>query len=129
LTDAQGVPLATVLSGANAHDSRFLFVLLAGLRPAQRAKVRRLYADRAYDCAAHRQRLRAEGIVPHLAKRGRPHGSGLGRHRWVVERSLAWLHQFRRLRLRYERHGFMHRAFLVLAASLITFRFLRKSFC
>lgn len=29
------------------------------------------------------------------------HGSGLKNTRWVVERSLSWLHQFRRLRVRY----------------------------
>lgn len=59
-----------------------------------------------------------------LAKRGTAHGSGLGAKRWVVERTIAWLHQFRRLRIRYERHGYMHRAFLSLAASIIMSRFL-----
>jgi transposase len=34
--------------------------------------------------------------------RNTKHGSGLGRFRWVVERTFAWLNQFRRLRLRYE---------------------------
>jgi transposase len=33
------------------------------------------------------------------------HGSGLGRWRWVVERTFAWLNQFRRLRLRYEKRA------------------------
>jgi transposase len=82
----------------------------------------------AYDCEAFRERLRAEGIEPFLAKRGQAHGSGLGMHRWVVERTVSWLHQFRRLRVRYERRGYMHRAFLVLGASLIIFRHLKPSF-
>lgn len=46
------------------------------------------------------------------------HGSGLGKTRWVVERTIAWLHSFRRLKIRYERHA-IHEAFLSLACSLI----------
>jgi transposase len=129
LTDAGGIPLVTALSAANHHDSRYLFPLLIGLPARLRAKIESLYADRAYDCAAFRQRLQEEGIEPFLAKRGTVHGSGLGRHRWVVERAISWLHQFRRLRIRYERHGYMHRAFLSLAASLIAVRHLKASFC
>ena len=129
LTDAGGIPLVTAISAANHHDSRYLFPLLIGLPARLRAKIASLYADRAYDCAAFRERLLAEGIVPFLAKRGTTHGSGLGRHRWVVERTISWLHQFRRLRTRYERHGYMHRAFLSLAASLIAVRHLKSSFC
>jgi transposase len=47
--------------------------------------------------------LHRRGIKTQLAKRRTPHGSGLGRTRWVVERTLTWLHRFRRLSLRYER--------------------------
>jgi transposase len=56
-------------------------------------------------------------------------GSGLGSERWVVERTLSWLHQYRRLRLRYERCADIHEAFLSLACSLICLRQLRSSFC
>ena len=124
LTDAKGVPLTTSLSAANRHDSGYLFALLAGLPDCLRRKIISLYADRAYDCAEFRGRLKNEGITPFLAKRGTAHGSGLGAKRWVVERTIAWLHQFRRLRIRYERHGYMHRAFLSLAASIVMSRFL-----
>lgn len=129
LTDAAGIPLATAISAANHHDSRYLFPLLIGLPARLRAKIASLFADRAYDSADFRQRLQAEAILPFLAKRGTAHGSGLGRYRWVVERTISWLHQFRRLRIRYERHGYMHRAFLSLAASLIAARHLKSSFC
>jgi transposase len=44
---------------------------------------------------------------------------GLGRERWVVERTIAWLHQYRRLRVRYERRADIHEAFLHIACSLI----------
>jgi transposase len=46
------------------------------------------------------------------------HGSGLGTKRWVVERTIAWLHQYRRLRVRYERRHDIHEAFLAIGCSL-----------
>ena len=62
-----------------------------------------LQGDRAYDSQPHRDVLHRRGIRTQLAKRRTDHGSGLGRTRWVVERTLAWLHRFRRLAVRYER--------------------------
>jgi transposase len=52
-------------------------------------------------------------------------GSGLGRWRWVVERTFAWLNQFRRLRVRYEKRADIHTAFLLLACILICWKRLR----
>lgn len=60
-----------------------------------------------------------------LGKRRTPHGSGLGRTRWVVERTLAWLHQFRKLRSRDEKHPSTHEALLTLACAVICYRFLK----
>jgi transposase len=53
-----------------------------------------------------------------------PHGSGLGKQRWVVERTIAWLHQYRRLRVRYERRDDIHEAFLAIGCSLICLKLL-----
>jgi transposase len=52
-------------------------------------------------------------------------GSGLGKKRWVVERTIAWLHQYRRLRIRYERRDDIHEAFLAIGCSLICLKLLR----
>lgn len=57
------------------------------------------------------------GIKVRVAKPGDPHGSGLGRTRWVVERTLSWLHQYRRLRVRYERRANIHQAFLMVGCA------------
>jgi hypothetical protein len=57
--------------------------------------------------------------------RATEHGSGLGRMRWVVERTFAWPHQFRRLRIRWERRPELHQAFMHLPCALICQRFLR----
>ena len=80
--------------------------------------------DRGYDAESIRQGLRDRRINPLLAKRNTGHGSGLGRWRWVVERTFAWLNQFRRLRVRYEKRADIHEAFLSLGCALI-WRFLR----
>jgi len=57
--------------------------------------------DRGYDAAGIRHGLRTLGILPVLAMRRTAHGNGLGRWRWIGERTFAWLNQFRRLRVRY----------------------------
>jgi transposase len=62
-----------------------------------------------------------------LARRNTEHGSGLGHWRWVVERTLAWLHQFKRLLVRYERRDDIHQGLLALACCLICFRTLPSS--
>jgi hypothetical protein len=69
-----------------------------------------------------RERVRAKGITPHTARRGVAHGSGLGVHRWVVERTVALLHGLRRLRVRGEVRDDMHEAFMSLACAIICYR-------
>jgi transposase len=127
VTDANGVPLEVQLSGANEHDITKLLSLIVNI-PAVRGKPGRprsrpdaVYADRAYDSQPARNILRWLGIEPFLAKRGEQHGSGLGKYRWVVERTIGWFHQFRRLRTRYERRADIHSGLCKLAASLICF--------
>ena len=83
-----------------------------------------MYADRAYDSEPHREELRARGIEPKIPKRKTEHGSGLGVYRWVVERTQAWLHDFRKLRLRTDPDGAIHKAFVALGSALICLRFL-----
>ena len=78
------------------------------------------------DAEAIRDGLRARHIHPLLAMRRTRHGSGLGRWRWVVERTFAWLNQFRRLRVRYDKRADIHEAFLSLGCALICWQSLRK---
>jgi hypothetical protein len=59
-----------------------------------------LYGDRAYDHGKYRKKVRAKGIRPCIARRGQPHGCGLGTVRWVIERTIAWYHGMKRLRIR-----------------------------
>jgi transposase len=88
----------------------------------------RLTADRGYDHDKYRRQLRQRGIRPEIARRQTEHGSGIGRYRWVVERTFAWLHHFKRLLVRYDRRAEIHEAFLALGCCLVCFRRLRRSF-
>jgi transposase len=96
---------------------------------APRRKPKYLLADRGYDSEAHREQLRRRGIEPVIGKRNTGHGSGLGKFRWPVERTISWLHQFRRLRSRWEKLPQMHDAFLQLGCAMICFRLLEHQFC
>ena len=64
---------------------------------------------------------------PLPAMRRMTHGSGLGQWRWGVERTFAWLNQFRRLRGRYEKRADIHQAFLSLGRALICWHALRTT--
>jgi transposase len=91
-------------------------------RPRQRPD--QVIADRGYDHDKYRRALWRRGVKPVIARRNTEHGSGLGRWRWVVERTFAWLHNFRRLRIRWERDPIIHTAFLTLACAVICWRYL-----
>jgi transposase len=130
ICDGRGIPLAIQLTGANRNDSLEALTLvdaipsLQGERGRPRHRPDCVLGDRAYDAESIRQGLRERGILPLLARRNTDHGSGLGRWRWVVERSFAWLNQFRRLRVRYEKRADIHEAFLSLGCILICWKFL-----
>lgn len=85
-----------------------------------------LLADLGYDHDKYRSLLWARGIRPVIAERGRQHGSGLGIFRYVVERTMAWLHGFRRLRIWWERRNDIHEAFLGPATCHITHRHVQR---
>ena len=97
-------------------------------RPGRpRRRPRSLLADRGYDHDKYRRLLRERGITPLIARRQTEHGSRLGRDRWVVERTFAWLHNRRRLLLRTDRRDDIHEGFLALTCCLICWRRLENS--
>ena len=102
---------------------------ISGRRGRPRKRPEHVQGDRAYHSGPHEQALLDRGILPVIAQRNTPHGSGLGVYRWVVERTLSWLHQFRRLRVRYERRSDIHEAFMILGCIMICWRVLKVTFC
>jgi len=135
LTDAGGIPLASSVTAANVSDISQLAPLynkvppVAGKVGRPRKKPDALQGDLAYDSEPHRQGLREMGVEPVLPEKGIDDQSGLGETRWPVERTLAWVHQNRRLRIRYERRPDIHQAFLTLACIKICASALFAGFC
>jgi transposase len=129
VSDRGGIPLAVVLTAANVvHDSKAFEDLLDAIEPIgrpagkpgrPRKRPAKLHTDKGYDFPRCRKALRERGVKARIARRGKNTSERLGRHRWVVERTLAWLARYRRLSVRYERRADIHEAFLHLGCSLI----------
>lgn len=135
IVDRQGLPLAPpMLTPANQSDSPTLPAMLdrirgvRGRRGRPRRRSKKVHADKGYDSHANRVACRLRGVVPRIARRKIERADRLGRHRWVVERTIAWLHSFRRLLVRYDRLAHVHEAFLTLASALICWRFVEQGF-
>ncbi len=119
------------VTAANVNDGTMLESMVDAIRPIRRPlgrprrRPKKLHADKAYDYGCYRTALRRRGIAPRIARKGIESSERLGRYRWKVERTIAWLHQSRRLRIRYQRRQDLHQAFLTLACALICWNFLR----
>lgn len=68
------------------------------------------------------QPVRTRNITPRIARKGIEPSQRLGRYRWTVERTVAWLSGCRRLHRRYERKAEHFLAFAGIAATLICYR-------
>lgn len=130
LTDGAGIPLAVLVTGAQVHEQRVALQVVDRVRvPRSRGRPKQrpgtLAADKGYDAKALRRQLRQRGIRPSIPQRewpgrrrkpGRPptiHPASTSR--WIVERTHAWLDNWRRLVVRWERHVHTYHAFLVIA--------------
>nr|WP_199774175.1 IS5 family transposase [Salinibacter altiplanensis] len=131
VVDRRGTPRARHLTGANALGPAFFENLIDGIRPIRRPRGRprkrpaKLRANKAYDIPQCRVALTKRRIKVRIARKGvgsSRNGSSkkLGRHRWVVERTLAWLWRYRRLRVRYEKRKDIHEALPQIGCALIT---------
>ena len=126
------MPLAWSLTGANRNDVTQLVPLVDAVPPVRGrvgrplSKPKAVYADRGYDHDKYRMKLSCRGVASKIARRGTPHGSGLGKVRWVVEWGLCRFHQFRRLRTRWEVRDDVHEWLMNVAGCLITWHIARR---
>jgi transposase len=118
-----------LVSAANRHDSMFVEPLLdsmpairRGGRGHPRRRPAKLHGDKGYDNPRVRRYLRRRGITARIARIGVDSSQRLGRHRWVVERTLGWLLSYKRLALRYDRTTVTIAALARLAVILICAR-------
>jgi transposase len=136
VVDGQGIPLGKQLYSASPNEVRLAEETLASVRVSRRRggrprqRVRRVIADRAFDSDPLRAQLAARGIeliAPHRWNRSKPRtqdGRALRRYRrrWKIERTFAWLGNFRRLVVRYDRSDSIYEAFFHIACFMITLR-------
>ncbi len=119
IADAFGLPIAIGISSASPHEVTLVEETLDNAFVAD--AIHRLIGDKAYDSNGLDERLLEERgielIAPNLSNRRRRTQDGRPlrryRRRWKIERLFAWLHNFRRLVIRYDRHaenflGFVH---------------------
>jgi transposase len=132
VVDGNGIPLAGDVTAANVPEIKDLLPLLDSVGPVAgkpgrpRQRPEELYGDRAYDSQPHREEVRRRGIKPKLARRNTEHGSHLGKFRWVVERTISWLHGYRKMRFVTEKTEEMKFAFFNLALALICSRYNKR---
>jgi transposase len=110
------------------HDGQGLEPLVRGIPPVRsrrgpwRRRPTKLHADKGYDYDHLRRWLRGRGIRHRIARKGHESSQRLGRHRWVVERTVSWLAGCRRLHRRYECKAEHFLAFVAIAKALIGYR-------
>lgn len=129
VTDGKGTPLGRHVDSASPGETTLLETVLDDVR-VPRPRLPRLIADRGYDSDPLRRTLAQRGtqlIAPHRRSRTRSapqDGRPLRRcrRRWIIERTFAWLHRFRRLVVRYEYYAVMFLAFLHVACLVIALR-------
>lgn len=125
IASTRGLPLAAIVTRANAHDSTVALRLVDAIPPIRhgvgrpRRRPLKLKGDKAYDSEPLRRELRRRGIKPLLNRRRK---SRRYRKLWPVERTQAWINQYRRLKVRYERLQCTYQAFLNLACALICYK-------
>lgn len=137
VVDGEGIPLGNHLHSASPSEVKRVEATLATVRVGRRhragrsrQKLVRLIADRGYDSDPLRKELARSGIeliAPHRKNRRKPptqDGRALRRYkrRWTIERTFAWLGNFRRLVVRYDRSLRIYQAFFHIACFMIVLR-------
>lgn len=137
VTDGNGTPLAAHIESASPAEVKLIESTLATIavgkpnapgRPRKRPE--RLIADKAYDSEGLRRRLKSRGIRPIIPARSNNQsasyqdGRAMRRYkrRWKIERTFAWLHNFRRIAIRWERLDNIYSAFIHLACVILVLR-------
>ena len=119
--------MACAATAADVNET-LLFECLFRTAFVVMARVRTAFADKGYDAESNRDLCRRSRAEPRIGKRGQPHGSGLGKRRWPVERTNVWLLENKRFGLRYDRLGFIIEALLQAACILLVASRLTREF-
>lgn len=134
LTDEKGLPLALVISGANTHDVKLLAATLDAIvipRPDTARHKQNLCLDAGYVGKPAQREVEERGYVPHVRPRGeemaeKDKNPDFKARRWVVEVCHSWFNRFRKLLVRYEKMDRSYLGLLMLAASIIVLRKIKR---
>ena len=131
ISDGHGLPLAVHVASASPHETRLVETTIEQRFLAETPQG--LIGDRAYDSdrldAQIRERFGVEVIAPHKCTRSNTptqDGRVLRRYRrrWKIERLFAWLHNFRRVVIRWEYYPENFLGMVQLACAVILLRYL-----
>lgn len=135
--DGSGIPLNLLTEAANISEYRLALQTVDGISVATRPLHPRkrpdaLIADKGYDAGWLRQAFYKRNITPYIPKRRHkgkteePRYNSTIQHfyatRWIVERTNAWLQNYRRITIRWDRYADSYEAFIELACILICLR-------
>jgi len=141
VVEGHGIPIGVHLDSAQKGEVRLAGTTLETIRvppPIGRPRTRpqHLTADKGYDSRRFRRYLRGRGIahtIPPIRRRGRrrpgrPIQTDPARYgsRWIIERTTAWLQNFRRVLVRHERLLGVYRGFVLVACMIVALRALMK---
>jgi len=134
LGDANGIPLALAVAGANVNDMILVPETLDNIvafRPIPTPeREQNLAMDKGYDYAQTDHQVRQHGFTPHIRRRGEGkltyHDPNKPARRWVIERSNSWMNRFRRVLIRWEKKTENYVAMIEFAFSVIIFNKLKK---
>lgn len=131
LTEAHGVPVGIVVSGANCPDMKLVQDTIERVpvdrpQPTEDAP-QGMCMDKGYDYAPVRDTIEQAGFTAHIRSRGeeaeaKKHKRGSKPRRWVVERTHSWMNRFRRILIRWQKKDDNYLAFLHFACALIALR-------
>jgi transposase len=130
--DTDGLPLAVKLAPGNVADVDLATPTLERIRIGNKTRPGIVLADKGYDSTRLRRSLRKRGIKANIPERGYGHRRKIGRppnydpvlgkSRYSVERTNAWMKSFRRIHFRYDRTLPMFRSWVQLACIVICLR-------
>ena len=131
VADSHGLPVGLCIESASPHEVKLVDSTLVEMAIPEAPQ--NLVGDNAYDSDKLDAELRQYGIeviAPHRSNRKNRTQDGRRlrryRRRWKIERLFAWLQNFRRLVVRYERHAENFLGMLHLGCCVILLRYLRE---
>ncbi len=127
LVEADGGPLAVVISGANVHDCKLLEATLKAIiveRPKPQDIEQHLCLDKGYDNPTGRNAVDKHQYIPHIRRIGEEkldeqQQKRYPARRWVVERTLGWLSKCRAILVRYDKKACNYLGMIKLACALL----------